>query len=84
MSDDGPYALNENGSARDPVAFREALRADPQRMAALHAEPEVEAVVLGDDNVAFQELLKDVYQVCTPTLWCLLPRNCRLCCRGQC
>ena len=35
MSDTGPYALNDNGSAKDPKAFREALRADAQRMSAL-------------------------------------------------
>ena len=29
------YDMNENGSAKDPEAFRAALRADPQRMAAL-------------------------------------------------
>lgn len=35
MADAEPYALNDNGSAKDPKAFREALRADPHRMAAL-------------------------------------------------
>ena len=63
MADIGPYGLNENGSAKDPVAFRDTLRADPQRMAALQTEPEIAAVVLGDDTAALQELLKDVYQV---------------------
>lgn len=62
MADGGPYALNENGSAKDPAAFRQALRADPQRMAALQAEPQVAAIVLGDDDAALQELLKEVYQ----------------------
>ena len=57
-----PFALGEDGSARDPAAFREALRADPVKMEALEREPEVAAVVLGDDVPAFQELLKSVYQ----------------------
>ena len=35
MSSAEPYALNENGSAKDPKAFREALRGDALRMAAL-------------------------------------------------
>ena len=58
-----PYALLEDGSAADPAAFREALRADPARMEALEAEPEVAKVVLGDDVDAFQELIKSVSQV---------------------
>ena len=52
-----PFALNEDGTARDPAAFREALRADPVKMEAL------EKVVLGEDEHAFQELIKSVYQV---------------------
>jgi hypothetical protein len=35
MSSAEPYALNDNGSAKDPKAFREALRGDAQRMSAL-------------------------------------------------
>jgi hypothetical protein len=58
-----PYALLEDGSAADPAAFREALRADPAKMEALEAEPEVARVVLGDDVDAFQELIKSVSQV---------------------
>lgn len=57
-----PFALNEDGTARDPAAFREALRADPVKTEALEREPEVAAVVLGEDVNAFQELIKSVYQ----------------------
>ena len=32
----------------------------------LQAEPQVAAVVLGDDTAAFQELLKEVFQVRRP------------------
>lgn len=57
-----PFALNDDGTAKDPAAFRAALRADPVRMEALEKEPEVAAVVLGEDVNAFQELIKSVYQ----------------------
>lgn len=58
----GAYDMNDNGSAKDPVAFRAALRQDPQRMAALQAEPEIAAVVAGEDIAAFQAILKDAFQ----------------------
>lgn len=59
-----PYALNDDGTAKDPVAFREALRSDPTKMQALEQEPEVAKIILGHDISAFQELIKSVYQVC--------------------
>lgn len=58
-----PYGLNEDGTAKDPVAFREALKADPVKLEALEKEPEVYKIVLGEDVAAFQELIKSVYQV---------------------
>lgn len=58
-----PYELNEDGTAKDPLAFREALRADPVKMEALEKEPDVAAIVLGDDIPSFQELLKSVVDV---------------------
>jgi hypothetical protein len=58
-----PFELNEDCTAKDPVAFREALRADPVKMEALEKEPNVAAIVLGDDIPAFQELLKSVVEV---------------------
>jgi hypothetical protein len=57
------YALNEDGSAKDPVAFRKALLEDPAKMESLKEEPEVLDIVKSDDIQAFQELLKSVYQV---------------------
>lgn len=57
-----PFALNDDGTAKDPAAFRAALRADPVRTEALEKEPEVAAVVLGEDDNAFQELIKSIYQ----------------------
>lgn len=58
-----PYDLNEDGTAKDAVAFREALRNDPEKMQALEEEPDVKSVVLGDDIHAFQELIKNAYHV---------------------
>lgn len=29
------FALNDDGTAKDPAAFREALKADPERVKAL-------------------------------------------------
>lgn len=61
MSD--PYALNDDGTAKDPAAFRAALKADPAKLEAIEKEPEVAEVVLGNDDHAFQELIKSVYHV---------------------
>lgn len=58
-----PYALNEDGTAKDPAAFREALKADPAKLEAINKEPEVAEIVLGNDDGAFQELIKSVYHV---------------------
>ena len=57
-----PYALNEDGTPKDAVAFRDALKADPVKFDALQKEPEVLNIVMGDDIHAFQELIKSVYQ----------------------
>jgi hypothetical protein len=62
---DGPYALNEDGTAKDPVAFQKALKSDSEKMVALEEEPESVRIVMGDDMHAFQELIKGVYQVLT-------------------
>jgi hypothetical protein len=65
MAAPNPYDLNEDGSAKDPAAFIEALKADPSKMEALEAEPEVAKVVLGGDLNEFQELLKSIYKAST-------------------
>ena len=57
------FALNDDGSAKDPVAFKDAILSDPAKMESLKEEPEVLEIVKGDDIPAFQELLKSVYQV---------------------
>ncbi|KAK2079876.1 hypothetical protein QBZ16_002271 [Prototheca wickerhamii] len=53
-----PYALNDDGTAKDPAAFRAALKADPAKLEAIQKEPEVADIVLGSDDHAFQELIK--------------------------
>ena len=60
---DGPYALDDDGTAKDPAAFQQALKSDPEKMEALKEEPESLRIVMGDDMHAFQELIKGVYQV---------------------
>lgn len=63
QTDRDPYALNDDGTAKDPVLFKQALLSDPSKMEALQQEPEVLQIVTGDDVHAFQELIKSVYQV---------------------
>lgn len=60
---DGPFSLNDDGSAKDPVAFQQALRNDPVKMQALENDPEIGKVVLGEDTYAFQDLLRSIYEV---------------------
>jgi hypothetical protein len=62
MAADGPLALDAEGRAKDPVAFQQAIKADPAKLAALEKEPETAKIVLGDDMNALQDLLKSVYQ----------------------
>ncbi|BDA50802.1 hypothetical protein COCOBI_17-0200 [Coccomyxa sp. Obi] len=59
---DEPYALNEDGTAKDPKAFQQALKDDAEKMEALKEEPDTLKIVMGDDMHAFQELIKGVYQ----------------------
>ncbi|CAK0784658.1 hypothetical protein CVIRNUC_007862 [Coccomyxa viridis] len=61
MAED-PYAVEDDGTPKDPKAFQSALRADSTKMATLEDEPETKAIVLGDDMHAFQELIRGVYQ----------------------
>ncbi len=60
---EGPFALNADGTARDPVAFQNALRNDQAKLEALQSEPGVRDVILGDDIPAMQHMLRVTYQV---------------------
>lgn len=58
-----PFALNTDGTARDPAAFQSALRSDHAKLQALQTEPDVVSVILGDDIPAMQDMLRSAYQV---------------------
>jgi hypothetical protein len=60
---DGPYALLADGTAKYPLSFQAALRADADKLAELQKVPEVANVLLGGDIPAMQSLLKAAYQV---------------------
>ncbi|DBA78601.1 hypothetical protein WJX77_004982 [Trebouxia sp. C0004] len=59
---DGPFALNTDGTARDPVTFQLALKTDAAKLQALQSEPDVLQIVLGDDIPAMQRMLRSAYQ----------------------
>lgn len=63
MASVDPFAMNDDGTAKDPVAFKEALKADTAKMEALKEEPEILKILESDDINAFQELLRSTYQV---------------------
>ena len=75
---EGPFALNNDGTARDPVAFQLALKNDAAKMQALQSEPDVLHIVLGDDIPAMQKMLRSAYQV--PTAVALRPLTLRHTC----
>jgi hypothetical protein len=56
------FALNADGSAVDPAAFREALRADAARLREVQADPQLAAALLGGDDGELQALLRSVYE----------------------
>ena len=66
--DNGPFTLNNDGSAKSPAAFQDALKQDAEKMAALQNEPEVAKIVLGENIAAFQDLLRSTYRVSLPLL----------------
>lgn len=54
-----PFALKDDGSAKNPAAYREALAKDPARVKALAAaDPALSAALLGDDANAMQAMLR--------------------------
>ena len=62
-AEDGPFAINSDGSAKDPLAFQKALKEDVSKLKALEAEPEVYKIVLDGDSDNFQQLLRAAYAV---------------------
>lgn len=57
------FAINADGSAKDPVAFKNALLADQVKMEELEKDQKAFEVVKGDDIHKFQDLLKETYKV---------------------
>jgi len=72
---DGPFALNTDGTACDPIAFQLALKNDAAKLQALQSEPDVLQIVLRDDIPAMQNMLRSAYQV--PTAVTLRPLTLR-------
>ena len=62
-AEDGPFAINPDGSAKDPLAFQKALKEDASKLKALESEPEVYKIVLDGDSDNFQQLLRAAYAV---------------------
>ena len=55
--------MNADGTARDPVAFQNAVRSDQAKLQALQSEPQVQEIILGDDLAAMQNMLRSAHQV---------------------
>ena len=58
-----PLEFNADGSAKDLVAFRAFIQQDAAKLAVIKTDPEVAAVVLGDDDEALQEMLRGLFKV---------------------
>ena len=55
--------FNPDGSAKDLAAFRAFVQHDAARLAVIQTDPEVSALVLGDDDEALQEMLRGLFKV---------------------
>ena len=60
---EGPYALNDDDTARDPVAFREALAKDAAKLKEIEQDEALAKALLGEDTGAMQEALKKLMTV---------------------
>lgn len=60
---EGPYALNEDDSAVDPAAFREALMDDPEKLKQIERDEALAKALLGEDTGAMQEALKKIMAI---------------------
>ncbi|KAK3285678.1 hypothetical protein CYMTET_6727 [Cymbomonas tetramitiformis] len=63
MSSDPRFEVNEDGTAKDPVAFRAALREDAQKVKIIEEDPQLAAALLGDDTSAMNEVLKSIFEM---------------------
>ncbi|GAX85595.1 hypothetical protein CEUSTIGMA_g13010.t1 [Chlamydomonas eustigma] len=53
--------FNEDGSVKDPAAFRALIRGDKEKLDSINSDAEIAAIVLGDDDDALQSLLKALF-----------------------
>jgi|TARA_B110000003_G_scaffold275582_1_gene318622 hypothetical protein len=60
---EGPYALNEDDTAKDPVAFREALLEDQEKLKDIERDEALAKALLGEDTGAMQEALKKLVAI---------------------
>lgn len=63
---DNPFALNIDGTAKDPIAFQQGIRNDPDKLTILQTEPDTLQTDLGDDIQALQDLLRSTHTVRFP------------------
>ena len=55
-----PYELNEDNTAKDPLAFRDALMRDDEKRPEIGKDKDLAVHLLGEDVGKFQECLKDI------------------------
>ena len=55
-----PYELNADNTAKDPVAFRDALLRDEEKRPEIEKDKDLAVHLLGEDVGKFQECLKDI------------------------
>ena len=55
-----PYELNEDNTAKDPLAFRDALMRDAEKRPEIEKDKDLAVHLLGEDVGKFQECLKDI------------------------
>ena len=55
-----PYELNVDDTAKDPVAFRDALMRDEEKRPEIEKDKDLAMQLLGEDVGKFQECLKDL------------------------
>ena len=62
ITTDPALAFNEeDGTAVDPIAFRDALIADPDKLKVIEEDKELAAALLSDDTARIQATLKKLY-----------------------
>ncbi|CAL6393064.1 unnamed protein product [Bathycoccus prasinos] len=55
-----PYELNEDNTAKDPLAFRDALMRDAEKRPEIEKDKDLAVHLLGEVVGKFQECLKDI------------------------